>query len=432
MPRSVLIRNGTIITQDKDRRVLVGDILVEDGYIRDIGTVRGGADKVIDAQGAPVLPGLINTHCHVAMTVMKGMVDDLPFGDFLSKVFSIDSGREDQDILAGSRLGCLEMLTGGTTTFVDLYYSQDVIAQAVKEAGMRAVLGWAVLDEQFTTQKGVPLDNCKAFHSRYAGDGNIVPAIGLQGVYVCSEETFLRAREFSDRTGTLMTFHLSETRGEVYEHKGRTGKRPAEWLHSIGFLNQRCLAAHSSWLTIGEVRALARAGTSIATCPVSNMKLATGGVAPIPEMLREGVNVTIGTDGSTTNNSLDMFGEMKTLALLQKSSRWDPTVVRAQDALDFATVNAAHALGLAEEIGSIEVGKRADIVIMDSRSPALRPMTLENVVSNIVYSAGRGDVRSVLCFGQIVVEDRVPLTLDIDQVIEEGQRSMSVIASRRK
>lgn len=432
MAKSVLVRNGTIITQDRDRRVLVGDILVEDGIISEVGKVRGGADEEIDAQGAAVLPGLINTHCHVAMSVMKGMADDLPFGDFLDRVFAIDSDRQDEDLLAGARLGCLEMLTGGTTTFVDLYYSQDVIAQAVKEAGMRGVLCWAVLDQQFTTQNGVPLDNCKSFFSRFAGDGNIVPGIGLQGVYVCSEETFMSSREFSDRTGALMTFHLSETRSEVYEHKSKTGKRPGDWLSSIGFLNDRCLAAHSAWLTINEVRALAKAGASISSCPVSNMKLATGGVAPIPEMLREGVNVTIGTDGSTTNNSLDMFGEMKTLALLQKSSRWDPTVVKAQEALDFATVNAAKALGLQKEIGSLEVGKRADIVIMDPRSLPLRPLTTENAVSNVVYSAGRGDVRSVICFGDVVVRDRIPVNLDLTEVIEDGEKAMAAISARRK
>jgi len=432
MARSVLIKNGTIITQDQSRRVFVGDILVKNGIIAEMGKVRGGADEEIDARGAPVLPGLINTHCHVAMSVMKGMADDLPFGDFLNRVFAIDSDRQDEDLLAGSRLGCLEMLTGGTTTFVDLYYSQDVIAQAVKEAGMRGVLCWAVLDQQFTTQNGVPLDNCKSFHSRFAGDKNIVPGIGLQGVYVCSEETFMGSREFSDRTGALMTFHLSETRGEVYEHKNKTGKRPGDWLSSIGFLNDKCLAAHSAWLTINEVRALAKAGASISSCPVSNMKLATGGVAPIPEMLKEGVNVTIGTDGSTTNNSMDMFGEMKTLALLQKSNRWDPTVVKAQEALDFATVNAAKALGLQKQIGSIEVGKQADIVIMDSRSPTLRPLTMENAVSNVVYSASRGDVRTVLCFGDIVVRDRVPQNLDMDSVIEDGQKAMATISAKRK
>lgn len=432
MAGNVLIRNGLLVTQDPGRRVFKGDVLIEGGRISEVGRVRGGADQVIDAHGAPVMPGLINTHAHVAMTVMKGMADDLPFSDFLNRVFAIDSDRTDEDLLAGARLGCLEMVLGGTTTFVDLYYSQDIIAQAVKETGIRGALCWAVLDQQFTTQKGNPLDNCKAFHSRFEGDPNIVPGIGLQGVYVCSEETFLRSREFSDRSGALMTFHLSETRGEVYEHKGKTGMRPADWLSSIGFLNHRCLAAHSAWLTINEVRALARAGASISTCPVSNMKLATGGVAPIPEMLREGVNVTVGTDGSTTNNSLDMFGEMKTLALLQKSNRWDPTVVTAQQALDFATINAAKGIGLGDDLGSIEVGKMADLVIMDHLSPGLRPLTPENAVSNLVFSSCRRDVRTVICGGEVLVGNGRPTTLDQRKVIAEGQKAMALIASKAK
>ncbi len=431
MANSVLIKNGTIVTQDRERRVLRGDVLVQGGIIAEVGTVKGGADRVIDARGAPVLPGLINTHAHVAMTVMKGMADDLPFPQFLDRVFAIDSDREEEDVLAGSRLGCLEMLLGGTTTFVDLYYSQDLVARAVKEVGIRGVLCWAVLDQEFTTQDGVPLDNCKRFYSQFTDDPNVIPGVGLQGVYVCSEETFRRSREFSDRTGALMTFHLSETRKEVYDHKAKTGLRPTDWLSSIGFLNERCLAAHAAWLTINEVRALGRAGASISTCPVSNMKLATGGVAPIPEMLREGVNVTVGTDGSTTNNSLDMFGEMKTLSLLQKSSRWDPTVVTAQEALDFSTVNAARAIGMGEQLGSIEIGKRADLLIMDHRSPGLRPLTMENVVSNLVFAASRNDVLTVLCDGKVVVMDHLPLTLDIEKVIEDGQKAMGRIASRR-
>jgi len=216
----------------------------------------------------------------------------------------------------------------------------------------------------------------------------------------------------------------------VYDHKARTGKRPADWLSSIGVLNERCLAAHAAWLTINEVRALGKAGASISTCPVSNMKLATGGVAPIPEMLKEGVNVTVGTDGSTTNNSLDMFGEMKVLALLQKSSRWDPTVVTAQQALDFATINAARSIGM-PDLGSIEVGKRADLLIMDHLSPSLRPLTTDNVVSNLIFAANRNDVRAVLCDGEVVIRDRRPTKLDLEKVIEDEQRAMGQIASRR-
>jgi 5-methylthioadenosine/S-adenosylhomocysteine deaminase len=280
-----------------------------------------------------------------------------------------------------------------------------------------------VLDQRFTTQKGAPLENCKRFHAAHKGRRRVIPGIGLQGVYVCSEETFLGAKEFAMENDLLLHFHLSETRKEVYDHKDKTGRRPAEWLSEIGFLGPQCLAAHAAWLTINEVRALARAKASIASCPVSNMKLATGGVAPIPEMLVEGVNVALGTDGSTTNNSLDMFGEMKVLALLQKSNRWDPTVVRAQQALDFATCNGAKAIGLGNVLGSIEAGKMADIVILDGASPNLRPKLPSNIVANIVYAGNPGDVKTTICDGQVLMRDRRFLTLDVERVLADAEEA---------
>ncbi|MDD1756509.1 MAG: amidohydrolase family protein [Methanomassiliicoccales archaeon] len=417
---SILVKGGHVVTQNATREVVEADVLIEDSRITKVGRVRDSADEVIDARGDIVMPGLVNAHTHVAMAVMKGIADDLPFGDFLDKVFAVDARRQDRDIDAGARLGCMEMIRSGTTTFVDMYYSEDVIAKAVEDSGMRGVLCWAVLDQQFTTQKGVPLDNCKRFHAAHKGRRRIVPGIGLQGVYVCSQETFLEAREFALENDLLLHFHLSETRKEVYDHKDKTGKRPAEWLAEIGFLGPQCLAAHAAWLTMNEVKALSRAKASIASCPVSNMKLATGGIAPIPEMLAEGVNVSLGTDGSTTNNSLDMFGEMKALALLQKSSRWDPTVVRAQQALDFATCGGARAVGLGGALGSIEAGKLADLVILDGRSPNLRPMLPANIVANIVYSGNPGDVKTTICDGKVLMRDRELLTLDADLVLADA------------
>jgi len=324
-----LIHDAHIVTQNASRETLRGDILVEDGRIAEVGKVRGSADREIDASGDIVIPGLINTHSHVSMSILKGAIDDLPFDKFLETSFSIDDKRTEKDILAGARQGCVEMLRSGTTTFVDLYYSQDIIARAVEETGIRGILGWAVLDPQFTTQSGTPLDNAKRFRREHRDrvPGGRRP-VGLQGVYVCSTETFLDSKEYALENDMLMTFHLSETRKEVSDCKKKEGRRPADYLSSIGFLNDHCLAAHSAWLTVNEIRQLARSGTKVSSCPVSNMKLATGGVAPIPEMLQNGVTVSVGTDGSTTNNSLDMFGEMKTLSLLQKSSRWDPTVLR--------------------------------------------------------------------------------------------------------
>ncbi|HVO77896.1 MAG TPA: amidohydrolase family protein [Methanomassiliicoccales archaeon] len=419
MPK-ILIKDAIVVTQDEGRKVVRGNVEVEDGRIAAVGRTKSDADEVIDARGGILIPGFVNAHTHVAMSIMKALADDIPFDKFLERMFAADADRKDTDILAGARLGCLEMARSGTTTFVDMYYSEDVIAKAVEETGLRGVLCWAVLDREYTTQKGVPLDNCKRFHSQFRSNPRVIPAIGLQGVYVCSKETFLDSKAFAEENGLLLHMHLSETRGEVYEHKKKHGKRPVEWLRDIGFLCEKVLAAHSAWLTINEVRALARSRASVATCPVSNMKLATGGVAPIPEMLREGVNVSIGTDGSSTNNSLDMFGEMKTLALLQKSNRWDATVVSAQQALDFATIGGARAIGLEDQLGSIEAGKRADLVLLEAKAPNLVPVTKESAVSNVVYSANAGNVRTVLCDGKVIVRDRRSTLVSEDQVAESA------------
>ena len=417
-----VVRDAWIVTQDPQRRIIRGDVVVEGERIVSVGErYKGTADKEIEASGDVVIPGLINTHTHVAMAVMKGVVDDIPFPKFLERVFKIDSDRTDRDLETGTKIGCAEMIRSGTTTFVDLYYSEDVIAKATAEAGIRGVLCWCVLDEELTTQKGNPLQNCKRFYDGFKNKRKIVPGVGLQGVYVCNEETCIGAKEFSDEKDIPLTFHLSETREEVNNHKKKTGKRPAEWLNGIGVLGRNAIAAHSAWLTMNEVRLMAEAGMSISSCPVSNMKLATGGVAPIPEFQRYGVNVTIGTDGSTTNNSLDLMAEMKVLGLLQKSSRWDPTVAKAQELLDFATINAAKAIGMQDALGSIEAGKYADFVILDGRSPNLRPLLPENIISNIVYSGSSSNVKTVMCQGDLVLEDGRMNTINEEEVLSKSE-----------
>ena len=341
------IRNAWIVTQDASRRIIRGDVVVDGEKIVSVGPeYNGTADREIDATGDIVMPGMINTHTHVAMSVMKGVVDDLTFPDFLDKVFKIDSDRTDFDLDIGTKIGCMEMIRSGTTTFMDLYYSEDVIAKATQAAGIRGVLCWCCLDEDKTTQKGNPVQNCKNFYQTFKGERKIVPGVSLQGVYVCNEDTCVEAKAFSDEVECPITMHLSETRGEVNAHKTQTGKRPAEWLSDIGVLGPRMITAHSAWLTQREIKLMGDAGMSIASCPMSNMKLATGGVAPIPEFNKYGVNVSLGTDGSTTNNNLDMMMEMRTLGLLQKASRWDPTVTPAQELLDIVTVNGAKAIGM--------------------------------------------------------------------------------------
>ena len=417
------IRDAWIVTQDPNRNILKGDVVIENDIITSVGGRYGGSvDRDIDASGDGVMPGMINTHTHVAMAPLKGVCDDLTFPDFLNKVFKIDSDRTDHDLDMGTRLGCAEMMRGGTTTFVDLYYSEDVIAKATQDAGIRGVLCWCCLDEQFTTQKGNPLDNCKHFYETHKDKRKIIPGVGLQGVYVCGEETCVGAKEFADEKDIPLNFHLSETRGEVNDHKKKTGLRPVEWLDSIGALSPNMIAAHSAWLTMNEVRLMGAAGMSASLCAVSNMKLATGGVAPLPEFLQYGVNVTVGTDSNNTNNSLDMFSEMKILGLLHKSSRWDATVAPAQQLLDYCTINGAKAIGMSDKLGSIEKGKYADIVILDGKAPNMRPLLPDNIVANIAYSASSLNVKTVFCQGDMVVEDGRILTLDMPEVLDASEQ----------
>ena len=409
---SILVKGGLVVTQNWKREVLKGDVLIEDGRITSVGHAKARPDEVVDASGCVVMPGLINCHTHVAMSLMRSIADDVKLDKFLDKTFAIDAKRTPEDVAVGATLGCLEMARSGTTTFVDMYYSEDAIAKSVEEVGLRGYLGWTVLDEKFTTQKGKPITNCENFIRSHRGRPLIKPLVALQGVYVCSDETLMEGKELAAKEKTFCHYHLSETRLEVYEYQKQKGKRPVEHLTEIGFLSKGDLAAHSVWLTINEVRALARAEVNVAHCPTSNMKLASGGIAPLPEMFHEGVNVSLGTDGCSSNNTLDMFLEMKFASLMHKAHRWDAAVLPAQKCLDMATVDAAKCIGADKELGSIEPGKKADLIILDCAVPSMVPTRPDNVVANLVYASPSHAVRDSIIDGKFVLRDRKIVNLN--------------------
>lgn len=418
---SILLKGGLVVTQNWKREVIRGDVLVDGDRIASVGHVKARPEEVVDVSGCVVMPGMINCHTHVAMALMRSVADDMALERFLHRTFSIDAKRTADDVNIGAVLGCIEMARTGTTTFVDMYYDEDAIAKAAELVGLRGYLGWTVLDERHTTQKGQPLANCERFIRAHKNRRLVRPIVALQGVYVCSDETFLRARELAEREGTFCHFHVSETRGEVYEHVKRTGKRPVEHLAHIGFLARGDLAAHAVWLTISEVRTLAKAGVAVAHCPVSNMKLASGGVAPVPEMHAEGLGVCLGTDGCSSNNSLDMFLEMKFASLLHKSNRWDAAVMPAQKCLDMATIDAAKCIGAEKELGSIEPGKKADIIVVDARSAGMTPTRPDNVVANLVYASPGHAVRHTIVDGRFVLRDGRIATVDERDVIGKAE-----------
>jgi 5-methylthioadenosine/S-adenosylhomocysteine deaminase len=417
---SILIKDTTILTQDANRRVLRGSILVEEEHIREVGEVKSRAERVIDGRDLVALPGLVNAHNHIAMHTMRGVADDLNLEQFLEKTFAVDARRTSADIEAGARLGALEAVKTGTTSLIDLYYDEDAVARGVTSLGLRSWLGWAVLDEKFTTQKGSPLKNAESWASRARSFKRVTPAVAPQGVYVCSEETYAGSRALAARLEVPLHTHLSETRAEVHNHKKSTGLRPVEWLAKIGFLGAGLSAAHCVWLTQAEVDLLAKSGTSAVHCPTSNMKLASGGVAPVPEMRARGVNVALGTDGVSSNNSVNMFEEMKRAGLLQKATRWDARVLAAQEVFDMATLGGARAVGASKEIGSLEAGKVADIVLVDRLKPSLAPMHRANLVSNLVYAGGTDIVSHVVIAGELVFENGRSLRVDERKVAREA------------
>ncbi len=398
-------------------------MLVEDGRIRAVGSVDRDATEVIDCTGCAVLPGLMNLHHHVPNTLLRGIADDVPLEEMLPRTYALDAKLTRRDVQVGALLGCVEMIRSGTTSFHDLFYWEDEVARAVRESGMRGFLSWVTLDEQATTQRGNPVKNADAFVAKQKGDPLVTPSVGVQGVYAASGETYLKAREVAARHDVRLHTHLAETRGEVEAHRKATGFRPVEWLEKIGFLDPRVTAAHCVWVTINEVRTLARHGVSVAHCPVSNMKLASGGVAPVPEMVQEGIAVGLGTDSPISNNGMDLFSDMKVAALLHKATRWDSRVMSAQAVLDLATIDAARALHVDGELGSIEVGKRADLTVVSLKGAHTTPFYPDNVISHLVYSCRGSDVVATIVDGNVLMADRILRTVDEDEVVARAQET---------
>jgi 5-methylthioadenosine/S-adenosylhomocysteine deaminase len=427
----LVISDALLVTQDAARRVVRGDLRIEEGRFTHIGpgAPRGGAE-VVDGHDFAAVPGFVNTHGHVAMAPLRGIADDRDLAGFLETLFAVDAKRTEVDVEAGARVGIAEMLLSGTTSFLDLYYFEDAVARAVDALGIRGFLGWAVLDPELTTQKGRPVDNARAFIGRWSGHRLVTPLAAPQGVYVCNRETWLATKELMDATRTLSHFHLSETRREVHEHESKTGKRPVVWLDEIGFLGPRMIAAHCVWLTGHEIDLLARHEVGVAHCASSNLKLASGGVAPVVELRAAGAVVGLGTDSVASNNSLSMLREMHLAGLVQKNQRWDAAVLSAQELLDLATREGARLLGR-DDLGSLEVGKRADFSLVRLDHPSLYPARTEAIVSHLAYSASDEAIDSVYVDGSCVVRDRRLVRAEWSDIRRQGEVAADSLWSAR-
>ena len=426
---SLIVTGGTVVTVDGGGHILTPGAVAIDG--RDIAAVdtvnaiaqRFTAAETIDATGQVVLPGLINTHTHAPMVLYRGLADDLALMNWLQKyIFPAEAKTVSPDFVrAGTRLAALEMIQSGTTMYADMYYYEEEIARATKEAGIRGVLGQTIIQFPAPDAKS-PADGiarATAFIRQWAADDLIVPAIAPHSMYTLDTATLKEIRAVADREKAPVIIHLAETSDEIRIARERYKASPVAYLDSIAFWGPRTLAAHGVHLTPDDIGILAERRVGVSHNPESNMKLASG-TAPVLAMQKTGVVVGLGTDGAASNNDLDMFEAMRQAAFLHKLTSGDPSALPAKLAVQMATIDGARALGMDRLTGSLEAGKRADLIVVSMRTARQTPMY--DPLSHLVYVTRGDDVQDVIVNGRQVMRNRRVLTLDASSVIEEANR----------
>lgn len=434
-----LIKNATIVTMNENRDVIKGDILIDGNKIKEIGLVESDADKVIDASGKVVIPGLIQTHIHLCQSLFRGQADDLELLDWLKlKIWPLEGAHDAESNYYSAMLGCGEMFKGGTTAIIDMEtvkYTDEAIT-AIEENGMRAITGKVMMDYG----EGVPdslmedteqsiaesVELLEKWHNK--ADGRIKYGFAPRFVVSCTEKLLTEVRDLSKKYGVKVHTHASENRGEIELVQQDRGMRNIVYLEKIGLTGPDLILAHCIWLDDQEMEILAKSQTKVAHCPSSNLKLASG-IAKIPDMLEMGAHVSIGADGAPCNNNLDMFTEMRTAALIQKPIL-GPTSMPAPKVFELATLGGAKAMGLEDEIGSLEVGKKADMAILDLDNLHTYPLEGVNIYSQLVYQAKDTDVKTTIVDGKIVMENRELKTIDEEDVKKNCTKSIIRIAKR--
>jgi len=420
---SLLISGAWVLTQNPEREIfspgavaLRGEEIVAVGPPQDL-LKRYAPGKILDYPQGLIIPGLINAHTHAAMSLFRGLADDLPLEDWLiSHIFPAERQLNGDFVYWGTKLAVAEMLLSGTTTFCDMYLWSAQVARAAAETGIRAVVGEVLYDFP-SPNYGPPaagLLYSEELHRTWQDHPLVGVAIQPHAVYTCSPELLQQCQELAARLDTRLIIHLSETQQEVADCRARYGATPVGHLHNLGLITPRLLADHGVVLTGEDLDLLAAGGAGVAHCPESNMKLASG-IAPVVDLLAQGVPVGLGTDGCASNNNLDLLQEMDTAAKLQKVQRLDPTALPATQTLDLATRGSSRVLGLEKEVGMLMPGMKGDLVVIDLDQPHLTPMY--DPYSHLVYAAGGADVQTVLVHGQVVVQDRRLLTFDLEETL---------------
>jgi 5-methylthioadenosine/S-adenosylhomocysteine deaminase len=423
-----LITHGTIVTMDSaldvyDDGVLAirGDSIVALGSAEEIGSTFT-ASRVIDAHHELVIPGLINGHAHAAMSLFRGLADDLSLNDWLHKyIFPAEARNITPDFVEwGTRLGILEMLRGGITTYADMYYFEDHVARVTKAAGMRGVLGETFIDFPAPDNKSVPqmLAYTENYIQRWQHDPLITPAVAPHSIYTCSTKTLQAAVALAHKYRVPILMHLSEAPFEGEQSRAKYGLSPTAYLQKLGVLGPDITAAHCVWVNTADMQLLAAHGVGCVNNPSSNMKLASG-TSPVVDLIAAGVPEGLGTDGAASNNDLDMFEEMDLAAKQQKLARMDSRSLPAEQVVAMATINGARALHMEKEIGSLEPGKKADVILIRTGAPHATPMY--NVYSQLVYALKASDVDSVIINGRLIMDHRRMLTLDEPSILAQAR-----------
>jgi 5-methylthioadenosine/S-adenosylhomocysteine deaminase len=429
-PRQValIITNGTVVTMDGAGRVLTPGAVAVDG--RDIVAIdtpeairkQFRAAETIEAWGSVIMPGLVNTHTHAPMVMYRGLADDLALMEWLQKyIFPAEAKTLSPEFVrAGTRLAALEMIRSGTTTYADMYYFEEEIAKETKTAGLRAVLGQTIIQFPVADAK-TPADGlarAEAFIKDYKDDPLITPAVAPHAMYTLDGPTLMACRELAKRYRVPTIIHVAETQEEEKTAQERHQASPVRYLESLGFLGPGVLAAHAVWVSEPEIAILKARGVGVSHNPESNMKLASG-TAPVPAYLAAGIPLGLGTDGAASNNDLDMFEAMRTASFLHKLHSNDPRVVDAKTALTMATIGGARALGMDSRIGSLEPGKRADLIVVSMSTARQTPMY--DPISHLVYTTHGDDVQTTIVNGKVLMRGRKVLTLDEDAVLKEAR-----------
>src|SRR5437660_1407544 len=420
MSETILIKGGTIVTMDEQNFIVRGDVLIRDGRIEDVGShLNAEANEIIDATGCAVLPGFVQTHIHLCQTLFRGAADDLALIDWLKqRVWPMEAAHTAESIRASARLGIAELIKGGTTcalTMETVRHTEEVL-RVVEESGFRATVGKCMMDKgdevpselHEETRESIreSVELIESWHGR--ADSRVRCCFAPRFAVSCTRELLSEVSRLAQKHSVIIHTHASENKGECEIVERESGLRNVAYLDSLGISGAHVLLAHCIHLDDEEMETLARTKTNVAHCPSSNLKLGSG-IARVSEMLARGISVSLGADGAACNNRLDMFTEMRTAALLQKALH-GPEVLPAARALRVATIDGARAMGLDQEIGSIETGKRADVIVVDLNRLHTAPKA--DIISTLVYSVQASDVRATIIDGQVVMRDRELSTLN--------------------